>query len=68
MVFEDLYKKDMFFKDDMFLFQKKRCFFLKKLGKENTCFFVVDKTKQKILFENYKCFSKKEKKSGAYFC
>ena len=43
----------MFFKDDMFFFQN--------LAK--TYVFMVDKTKQKLLFENYISFSKKEKKN-----
>ena len=54
MVFEDLYKKNMFFKDDMFFF--------KITWQKKYMFFVVDKTKQKLLFKNYECFSKKEKK------
>ena len=29
---------------------------------------MVNKTKQKLLFENYECFPKKEKMSRAYFC
>ena len=61
MVFEDLYKKKHDFKDDIF-FSKKTCsFFKKNLAKKNTCFFMVDKTKQKLLFENYECFSKEKK-------
>ena len=39
------------------MFLKMTCFFLKK----NT-FFVVEKTKQKLLFKKYECSSKKEKK------
>ena len=61
MVFEDHYKKSCFLKMACF-------FFPKKLGKKHI-FFIVDKTKQKLLFENYECFSKKEKKmSRNYFC
>ena len=43
----------MFFKDGIF--------FQKNFEKKHM-FFVVDKTKQKLLFENYECFSKQEKK------
>ena len=50
----------MFFKDDVFFS------FPKKLGKENA-FFMVDKTKQKLLFENYECFSKKKKNVKSLF-
>ena len=62
MVCEDLYKKSMFFKDDMFFFQKDTVFFFKKILAKKHMFFMIDKTKQKLLFENYECFSNKEKK------
>ena len=72
MVFEDLYKKEhAFLKMTCFFFPKKHCFsfflkktllFFKKLGKKKHTFFMIDKTKQKLLVENYECFSKKEMK------
>ena len=60
MNFEDLYKKNMLFKEDMF-FPKNTAFFSKKAWQKKHMFFMVDKTKQKLLFQNYECFSKKEK-------
>ena len=44
-----------------FFSQKKTSVFQKKLVKKYM-FFMVNKTKQKLLFESYECFSKKEKK------
>ena len=79
MVFEDLYKKTCFLK--MTRYQKtcflkmtryqKTLFFIKKYLAKKRMFFMVDKTKQKLLFENYECFSKKEKKCllrNEYIC
>ena len=52
MLSGNLYQKNIYFKNDMLFFQKNK-----------TCrmFFVVRKGKQKLLFENCKCFFKKEK-------
>ena len=45
----------------MFFSKKKNTIFAwKKTGKKHL-FFMVDKTKQKLLFKNYEYFSKKEK-------
>ena len=45
-----------------FFSKKKHCFFFKKkLGKKKHMLFIVDKTKQKLLFQNYECFSKEKK-------
>ena len=68
MVFEDLYKKNMFFKDDMFFFQKKHSFFFKKTWQKKHLFLMVDKTKQTLLFKSYyEYFSKKEKNVKSLF-
>ena len=64
MVFEDLYKKTCFLKMTSF-FQKKTCFFQKNLAKKQM-FFMVDQTKQKLLLENYECFSKKKNVKGLF--
>ena len=53
MVFKDLYKKTRFLKMTCFFFQK-------NLAQKHV--FMIDKTKQKLLFENYECISKKEKR------
>ena len=58
MVFKDLYKKHVFLK--MTFFFQNSVFFKKAWQKH--MFFMVYKTKQKLLFENYECISKKEKK------
>ena len=60
----------MFFKDHMFFSKFFFCFFQKKAWqKTHILLFMADKTKQKLLFENYECFSKKEKTCPKlYFC
>ena len=52
MVFKDLYKTTCFF--------SKKTLFLSKKTWQKHMVFMVDKTKQKLLSENYECFSKKE--------
>ena len=62
-------KKNFFFEQRQFskIFIKKTCFL------KMTCFFskkhmFFRSTKQKLLFENYECFSKEKKVLRAYFC
>ena len=65
-------KKDMSFTDDMFFSKKKHCFWKKNIFKKNLAkkhmFFVVNKTKQKFLFEYMNASLRRKKMLKPYFC